>query len=290
MELPRKQLLHCLQIMLGPITRFCLRRSISAQEVIDITKRLLVNAASQEIAATGETVTVSRLSAITGLNRRDVMRMQAKADNTEERPGVVTRVVGQWLGDKRFHDSKGNPRTLTYIATDSEFRTLVAAVSKDLNAMPVLSELERVGTVVKEGDKVRLVRPTYITRRDPTGTLLLLGRDTADLMTAVEENAFAEGEPPHLHATTHYDKVTPTAISQIRRWFMQEAVELHARSRAFLAQFDADLNPDLPQSGEFARVAIGTFGLLEQKSQKTNQPDQPKQVQKESKKQKGRTK
>lgn len=265
MPIAQRLLLECLQVATAPFVRFCIRHSVRAQDLIEIVKVNYIRCASSEIEGLGESVTVSRLSAMSGLNRREVMRLQEAPEIPDETKSILHRVLGQWAGDKRFLDKKRKPKALEYQEVNSDFRKLVRLISQDLNPMTVLFELERIGAVEKDDTYVRLAQRAYIPKGDAKGIFKMLARDVADLMESAGSNAIDNVEPPHLHAKTHYDKIVADAVPEIRQWFLKEGAELHQRARAYLGQYDTDLNPTLPRDSKTVRVAIGTFSLVQEK-------------------------
>lgn len=257
-----KERLSWLQILLRPIARFCLRHSLNIQNITEILKVVLLDVAAEEMVAEGEKVNISRLSVMTGLHRRDVMRIYRDKNVTTELQGLLSKVIGQWQHDKRFLTESKRPRVLTVDGEDNEFRRLVGSVSNDLHAGTVLFELERTGSVQRTKYGVKLLVRAFVPRRDPVSALQLLAKDTEDLATAVEENVFGDSEVPNLHARTEYDNIRADAIPAITQWLYDEGSAFHKKARYFLAEHDQDLNPDpnVKQSG--VKVALGSFSRI----------------------------
>lgn len=253
-------LIQCLRLMLRPVIRFCIRRTLSVQDMIESAKIVFIEVAEEELQRKNEKVNVSRLSVLCGLHRRDVMRIYREGRTKDESMAFATRVVGQWLQDKKFCNASGKPRTLSLEGDDSEFRKLVRSISSDVNPGTVLFELERVGAAERVKGGLKLRARAYVPRNNPTEGFKLLAADAEDLMAAVEENVFGEDQEatPNLHAKTEYDNISKAHLPMIREWLYKEGSAFHAKVRNFLAGFDKDMNPKLSQEGG-ARVAVGTF-------------------------------
>lgn len=263
-----KLLTDILRWMLTPVIRFCLRRSLKVRDVIEMTKVLFIDVARREMKASAQEVNVSRLSVVTGLHRRDVMRIFEEENVKEEPQSLVMRITGQWQYDKRFNRSAGKPRPLTYEGVESEFKSLVRSVSKDLKAVTVLFELERLGMIEKNGDKVMLTQPGYKTTGDFSNTFRVVGKDLDDLFEAAEENALNANEIPNLHIRTTYDKVVASAEPEVREWLLSEGSKFHERAREYLSKFDADINSQLAREKKFVKVALGSYSFLGHRSKK----------------------
>lgn len=260
----RQIFLQALEGLLRPLARFCLRRSLKLQEFIETAKTVFLQVAAEEIEREGAAVSTSRLSVITGLHRRDVMRLFRKQETKlSADTSIVARVIGQWQQDSRFSTRSGKPLPLRFEGRNSEFMQLVRSVSKDLNPYTVMFELERIGAVSKDGDTIRLESNVYVPSGDIKEALSLLASDSADLAEAVEENIFRPQELPNLHIKTQYDNICPEFIPEIRKWFLDRGGIFHEEARKFLAKFDKDLNPKLADKEGGARAAVGTFSVVE---------------------------
>lgn len=268
MDNPHKTLVSCLRLVLVPVIRFCLRRSLYIQDLLEAAKVVYIEQAAIEIKNSNDTVNISRLAAMTGLHRRDVMRIYRDEEIKEAPQGLTSRIIGQWQQDPRFITKTKKPRVLTLEGETSEFKQLVQRVSNDLNATTVLFELERIGAVERVKEGVRLTTRAYNPKGNVQEGFGLLARDTEDLLAAVEDNLFREDVVPHLHAKTEYDRVVPEAVPLIKKWLFTEGSALHQKARNFIAKFDQDTNPELPASDSHVRVVLGTFSHIASEDQK----------------------
>ena len=251
-----------LHAAIRPVIRLALRHSLQLQDLIEAAKVVFVEEAEAELVAQGEKVTVSRLSLLSGLQRKDVARVQEQAERREYPQALLSRVIGQWQLDPRFSTKKGAARTLEVSEGAKSFRELVRSVSSDVNPGSILKELIRLGHVRLEGARVRLEVRAYVPRRNPRESLRLLAADSSDLIEAVESNIFSGAKPKHLHAKTEFDNVPEEAADEIKRWFLKRGGEFHEEVRRFLAPFDRDVNREVGVEGGRCRVAIGTFSFV----------------------------
>ena len=260
-----KTYVHCLKAMLRPVVRFCVKRSLGIQSVIECVKAVFIEVAAEEMSSSDERVNVSRLSVMTGLHRRDVMRIYKEGDTLDTVSSFAGRVIGQWEQDAQFLTRNRKPRVLTIDGERSEFRDLVRKVSSDVNAGTVLFELERIGAVERIAKGIRLKQHAHTVRHDPEESFSLLGRDIDDLVQAVSENVFENAELRNLHARTEYDNVREEALPEIRRWFLKEGAAFHLKARNYLSAFDLDINPEPNKKGG-GKIVIGTFGRTSEKT------------------------
>ena len=259
----QRLVVRCLRTMLRPVVRFCLRHSLRIQEFLETAKVAFIEVAQEDMAVEKEKVNVSRLSVMTGIHRRDVMRIYRDEDFVDEPHNLITRLIGHWRNSPKFSTAGKKPRVLSHEGEDSEFRQLVGEVSNDLNAGTILFELERIGAVERGPRGVRLLTAAYVPRGNAEKGFQLLGKDTEDLISAVEENIFAPQNVPNLHARTEFDNIRPEAVPQIRKWLLEEGSAFHARANKYLAQFDRDIHPGRKESAKSGiTVVLGAFGRV----------------------------
>ena len=257
---------QCLSLLMKPIVRFCLRRSIKVQDVIETAKIVFVELAEEEIRKSGKDISASKISVMTGMHRRDISRLYQSSTTKKQAPSLIARLIGQWQHDRRFSTKAGRPRVLSYEGADSEFAALVRSVSKELNSYTLLFELERIGAIEKTTGGIRLLAGSFVPRGDLKEGIDLLSKDMEDLMSAVEENVSELSDVPHLHLKTEYDNVPETLTPLIREWLLKEGSSFHQRARDFISGFDRDINPDVEDDGTRIRVAVGTFSRVQKLS------------------------
>jgi hypothetical protein len=254
---------NLLRNLLRPAVRFAIRRGIKVRTITEELKGLLLEEAHHELARTHEDVNVSRLSVITGLQRRDIQRLSTPIpDATNKHLDLMTRVIGTWSTNERF--SRGSqPRELSLSGSESDFAILVRSVSSDLNPSTILFELERLRLVERDGNCVRLLWSAYQISGDVDDAYALLERDLSCLVMGVDHNITRQTQPPNLHISTRFDNVSTEALARIRDWLLHRGAAFHAEIREFVGSFDKDINPQRYSEPGGARVTVGSFSLCE---------------------------
>lgn len=253
--------IKALHLLFRPVVRLALRHAISIQQVTEVLKRTFVEVAAADISREGEKSNVSRISVVTGLHRRDVLRILENQAPPEPPINLISKIISQWENDQEFQTRSGKPRLLSCEGAQCEFNDLVRSVSSDVHPATVLFQLERLKLVDRTPQGLKFITAVYEVREDLEKGYHLLAQDIDDLTQSVEENLLSGETLPQLHARTDYDNVFLEDLPTIREWLLREGALLHQRARAFISQFDQDLNPHIrKQSG--ARVALGTFGRV----------------------------
>ena len=250
--------------MLFPILKMCLKYAIRYQDVNENLKVGFIKAAQDELNKSGRKVSVSRISAMTGINRREVSRLIDSEFSLVEMKDLATKVIGQWQSDNDFTDKSGQPRALSSEGTNSDFFKLVQKVSSDLAPYTILYELERLNIIEKDADKVKLNVELY---QAEAGNLeegfSMLGEDIADIIAAVQDNTFSSHPIPNLHLKTEYNRIPVEKVNLIREWLLVEGSAFHKKVRDYLSDYDLDLNPNLGESKGSVKVSYCSFSYSE---------------------------
>jgi hypothetical protein len=265
MTVPGTKKLAGLRTLLRPLARFCLRSSLKIQDIIDAFKEVLIQTASEELLKAGHEATTSRLSVMTGLQRKDINRLKESPESKESNANFLARVVGQWQYNADFAKPLGKPRALTFEGAESEFATLVKSVSTDLNPYTVLFELERTSQVVKDGKYLKLNARVFELQGEGkySDTLDLVGKDWDDSLAAASQNILETPQVPNLHLRTEFNNICKEDLPKIREWLLDRGTTLHEEARSFLAQFDKDVNPRLYKKSGGVRVSLGSYSYAQ---------------------------
>ena len=249
--------------MLRPAVRLCLPHSRYLGDLIELLKAVFVEVAEEELKRGGDQASASRLSAMTGVHRKDIARLQKSQPPARYAEHVIGKIMVQWQHDQRFTTTRGAPRELTVEGKDSEFARLVAVVNGlNLSAYAVLFEMERSGIVARRHGKVALRHSNYVPSDDLRAGLQMWSTDVEDLGDAVTENLRGQQGVPNLHLKTQFDNLSRRSLPTIRRWFLNEGSKFHERVRRFLAAHDLDLNPELRGQEGGGRALLGTFSYV----------------------------
>lgn len=251
---------ECLRQALKPLIRYCLKRSITIQEVLESVKAVFIEEAAEDLERRKERINSSRLCVATGLHRMEVLRLW-KQGPKEASPHYATRVIGQWLSDRRYVGKSGRPLVLSHDGEDCEFNKLVRTVCLDVHPGTVLFELERVGAVERTRDGIKLLMKGYLPKGNPEEGYKLFARDAGHLLETVEENVFDTPKPANLHVRTDLDNINQDSIDNIRKWLFEQGNAFHEKARKFLSKHDLDITPKKNAKGG-VRVVLGSFSRV----------------------------
>jgi hypothetical protein len=216
--------------LMRPMVHILLRNGIAYGTFSELVRKVYVDVAFADFAPVGRKQTVSRISALTGLTRKEVKRLLelAAPDDTasQERFNRGIRVISGWVNDRRFLDSAGKPSDLPVEGKQKSFALLVKEYSGDIPTRAMLSMLEEAGSVRLTGDKVRLVRHAFVPGSDPLDKIQVLGTDAAELIATIDHNLTAAPDKLMFQRKVAYDNIDPAALPKLKKMTFTKAQAL----------------------------------------------------------------
>lgn len=263
MSSPLQALSAALSRVFRPLVRILLRHGVSFNTCTEILKAVYVDVAMNEFAIEGRKPSVSRTSVITGLTRKEVMRVRQNPKpedgGTTEKYNRAARVISGWLREKGFVDAHGEPIVLALEGKEPTFATLVKRFSGDVPTRAILDELLRVGAVVREkGGRLRLVSHAYIPHDSEMDKVNILGTDVGALIATIDHNMQHGRDAPRYQRKVAYDNLPDGVLPEFRALSAEQAQALLEQLDKWLARHDRDTDPELTGTGR-NRAGIGIY-------------------------------
>lgn len=178
--------------ILMPLVRLMIANGVTYPQLVAALKPAFLQAAHAELAESGQRISDSAISIVSGVHRKDV-----RALTSHRRPPVprllslAGEVIARWTSDARYIAEDGSPRALPLrnSADDGErpsFEQLTQSVSRDLHSRAVLDELSRLGVLEVTADIVRLRIERSIAGRQFIAALSIAASDVQDRLRAME--------------------------------------------------------------------------------------------------------
>jgi hypothetical protein len=265
----KEQFVTAIQRMMRPVVRQLIAYGVSYPAFSRIVKQLYLNVAEQEFALPFKQQTDSRLSLVTGINRKEISQLRRRKQmpqTPEVEDTLVTHVIGRWMAGPPYAEAHGTPRRLPYESDDSHnvsFARLVRELGTDIPVRSVLDELLRVGAVVllANGDVV-LQQEAHIPAGDAAAKLTLLGSDPAELFSTIIHN-IEHPDAARLQRKVVYDNIGSEALAELRAEARRIGEEFIRHANVLLASQDRDRHPKAA-GGRRSRVVLGTYYFEEE--------------------------
>ncbi|WPC05167.1 DUF6502 family protein [Pseudomonas benzenivorans] len=260
-------LLSALQHVMRPVVRLMLKKGVTYTSFANLLKQVFVDVAEHEFRLDDKPPTDSRISLLTGVHRKDVRRLRAKASEDESSlPEVISfgaHLVSVWLNNPPFCERPGRPLPLARLSSTGgagSFDALVAQVSTDIRARVVLDEWLRLGVVrLDEQDRVHLQALAFIPQRGFDEKIAYFRHNLHDHACAAVHN-LTEAGTPFFERSVHYDSLSPWAVAQLREAVEIEGMQVLNGLNLLAAEME---ERDIPSADARQRITIGLYFYTE---------------------------
>ena len=212
-----KAVLAALRAVLVPLVRLAMSKGVRYAEVDELVRDVFVQAAREAHAGVPVQRSVSRISASTGLNRREVTRLLQQGAAPESRSrSPATEVFARWISDPAWLID-GQPMRLPRLGPTPSFEALAASVNRDVRPRALLEELVRLGLAkVGDDDHVVLTDEHFVPSHDEGQMLDFLSANVGDHLQAAVDNVVQRGSVRHLEQALFADELSPESIDHLR--------------------------------------------------------------------------
>ena len=224
----QEALLNAIGAVLDPLAQLCVARGLPIQAVESQLRRSFVREAWQVHMATGATPNTSRVSATTGLTRREVSRhLEGEQAPAEPRHSPSSQLFTRWLTDPAWHDEPQRPMALPRQGPAPSFEALAHSVTRDVHPRTLLDELCRLGLVRLDeaSDTVHVQSGSFVPRGDWPRMLGFLGQNVGDHLRAATANVLGDGQQ-HFEQAILADELSAQSMESVRQLVSQEWTRL----------------------------------------------------------------
>ena len=251
--------LRACRVFMVPVARFLLKCGIGYPEFAEQAKWAFVRAATIDYGLRGRATSLSRVTILTGISRKEAKRLRSVQDDDDDYLGIWWRRLGdilqRWHTEPEFLDAYGAPLDLSIEGGLSE---LVRRYGGEMSVGVILRELRRFGSVTDLADgRVRVTARPLVTRGGDAESAHHFGETLANIAATMVHNFDLE-------------RVDPTFVE---KFVWADGLDNHARTRfrricadqgyRFLEAMDdwlsANCDPALLRDKESLSVGIGIY-------------------------------
>lgn len=247
--------------ILHPLVATMLRHGMAYGTFAELARKVYVDKAFEQLEAAGKRASISGVSALTGLTRKETKRLREAAmdddADSSRRYNRAIRVISGWTGDAAYLDAAGEPRELPLEGESGSFSSLVREYSGDIPPKAMLKVLEASGTVSVSDAVVRLLERAYVPAATPVDKIHILGSDVAELIATIDHNLDAETRDLYFQRKVSNVLVHPDAVEAFRALSNKRSQELLEEYHRWLSQHEID--PDSEEGIEPSYIAVGIF-------------------------------
>lgn len=234
--------ISALTALIRPLARLAMAGGVPYTAVEDIVKEAFIESARQTLQGSGlpDHRQVSRISASTGLTRREVTRL------TQPKPSAAlpathswpSEVFTRWSTDPVYRDSEGHTMPLKRQGPPPSFESLARSITQNIHPRSLLEALCHLGVAELDpaDDTVRLTSSTFVPQSDRTAMMGFLRDNAGDHLEGAVHNLLSDGSRPHQDQAVFADELSEQSLDTIRgfidaqwRQLLHDAVPLLER-------------------------------------------------------------
>lgn len=245
--------------ILKPLIRILLRNGIAYGIFADIARKIYVDSGFEEAKRRGQKQTVSNVSILTGINRKEVKRLKESlvfdTDNSLKKFNRMVRVLAGWQHDEEFLDSDHEPEDLLLAGEKGSFTNLVKKYSGDMPVVAMLNALIDSGNInVIDNGNIQLINPNYLPVTDSDQKLNILGIDTAEFINTIDHNiSIAHPEDAWFQRKASNTQLRKDALAKIKQ-------RINKKAQLLLEDIDADFSAnEAEHEDESCAVSFGIY-------------------------------
>ncbi len=212
--------------ILRPLADLCLSKGMGIQLMEERLRMAFVASAVDSLGAQPTQRLHSRISASTGLTRREVARIQLQTDcnnsspaktGRKTRPSSATELFTRWVSDPALRDADGQPMALPRWGEAPSFERLAQSITQDVHQRSLLDELCRLGLALwdTESDEVLLTKAAFVPRGDWARMTAFLADNVGDHLRAASANVLGNGKE-HMEQAIFADDVSVQSLQSFR--------------------------------------------------------------------------
>lgn len=268
----QEALLLSLTSVLKPLVRLMLLLGVGYREFDAIARGVFVDVATEEYGLRGRPTNMSRVSAITGISRKEVSRLRDTTATPRWSPASqvnpAAMVLHYWHHDADFCLAPDNARPLPFQGTAS-FSALVGRYGGDIPAGAMRATLLQSGTVEEcDGLLIPRKRFFYPTELDEDFVRRILF-SISNLSSTVVHNTrlrhaqgFSEAvnlKDGFLERLVLAEHFSPEAIVDFRNWVRGEGARFLASADAYLGEHELPHRRWTTQNERYVGVGLYYF-------------------------------
>lgn len=221
--LPDDAALHeALARLLAPLAQLIVARGVPFAVLDETLRRAIVAQAHAAHPGLPEHRRASRITAATGLNRREVKRLLALQHAAPSpAPGLprspAAMVFAHWRATPAYRDAKGAPLELPRLGPAPSFESLAQEVTRDVHPRALLEELLRLNLARHdtERDRVALSAQAFVPRADADRMAQWLGANVGDHLASAVANLLGH-EPSHFEQAIAAEGLSAASVARVR--------------------------------------------------------------------------
>jgi hypothetical protein len=204
--------------LLDPLARLAVGRGVPYAAIDDLLRAAFVRAAYESHPDVPAHRRASRVSAATGLHRREVQRLLAHDDPAAvPARSLAAEVFAHWRSHDDYVQRDRQPRVLPRTGATPSFESLAQTITRDVHPRTLLEELLRLGLARHDtnDDTVTLAHTVFVPRGDSARMVGFLGANVGDHLRGAVANVLGQ-TPQHFEQAVFADGLSDASLDELR--------------------------------------------------------------------------
>ncbi|TCB50072.1 hypothetical protein E0H80_09565 [Acinetobacter sp. ANC 4779] len=210
-------------LLMNYLTKWLIRSGVGYTDFSAALKSIFYQQAIDEIERLGNKSTVSAISLLSGLHRKDITAFKEMIDEEtlikeaklEKSLSIPARVVGFWVAENW-------PEQLPfYNCKQVSFVNLVKNISLEMHPRSVLNELVRLGIVRQNGKQVILQKRSFVPDQLNQELRKLLNQNLQSHLKAGLHNIFIDDQVSFLEESVRADELTKESVEILTQYSIE---------------------------------------------------------------------
>ncbi len=262
-----------IRAILVPVVRILLRNGIAFGTFSELAKKVYTDVAFDEFEpADGKKQSISHVSALTGLTRKETRRLVdsdlSDGSDDNHRYNRAARVISGWTNDGDYLDGQGEPRLLSIDQGNPSFASLVKKYSGDMTTQSMMKVLMAAGTIDVTDTGVKLVNSAYLPGNDSAEAIAILGDDSSELISTIDHNMTHEGENKRFQRKVSESSIPQHSVNEFKTLSAVKSQQLLEELDHWLAETKTkekeEANPDT------SYVSVGIYFFEQSENKESN--------------------
>lgn len=287
----KKHVIASIRSLMKPIILLLLRNGVTYKEFAALCKSIFVEAAAEEFGIRGRPTNISRISVLTGIDRKEVKRLKDSLLSNETAEASArsrdrfTRILSAWHQNSDYIDAQGGPKILDVQGEKGSFTSLIRSYGGDIPVQAILKEMVRLNLVKLENSKAIVLQRDYFPAQSDPEALLRASSVIAELSETLYHNLYiADPDRPGLKKILRFERRASNNFMDVKhkKAFYKK---LDEEGQAFLENIDSwmsererslsppTLNNENEDNADF-RFSVGVFGF-DRETKQNGENDEP---------------
>jgi len=249
-------------LILKPLIEVLIRNDFTHSKLTELVRQSYVEVAYEKCSVDNQKMTYSRVAALTGLCRKEVVRLKTKSNLEYQwdkmRSIDAANIVNGWLCDEKFVDGNNLPMELQINGKSGSFESLVNKYSSGIPYKSLLTQLNKAGITSQfNANQVKLNQTHCASQQPELEKVRVMSVCASDLFSVGLEKDKASDNDIRFNWQLVYSGIEDDLAKQFHELGNDKAMALFKTLTEIMSVDKHESKPSL--NGKGIRVGLGIY-------------------------------